>query len=275
LSVQTDPDYGRAGRNLPLATAVGVLLFAVFALSLIYRPFIFALLAAVVMLLAVAELSRALVAELPAEVRKVLLVSAPAIVLAAYFGGPQWLLISFVIAVVAVLVSRLFHEQDKYVSNVSRAIFILTYAPLLSSFAVLLAAQKDGDLKVLTLVLLTIGADIGGYFAGVLFGKHPMAPRISPKKSWEGLIGAVLLEIGIGIALWIFLFDGTWWKGALAGAIMAVTATCGDLVESMIKRDLGIKDMSRLVPGHGGIMDRLDSLVINAAVAWALFALLA
>ena len=274
MSTQTNPDYGRAGRNLPLATLVGVLLFAVFALSLIYRPFIFALLAAVVMLLAVAELSRALVAELPAEVRKVLLLSAPAMVLAAYFGGPQWLLISFVIAVVAVLVSRLFHEQDKYVSNVSRAIFILTYAPLLSSFAVLLAAQKDGDLKVLTLVLLTIGADIGGYFAGVLFGKHPMAPRISPKKSWEGLIGAVLLEIGIGIALWIFLFDGSWWKGALAGAIMAVTATFGDLVESMIKRDLGIKDMSRLVPGHGGIMDRLDSLVINAAVAWALFALL-
>ena len=274
MSTQTNPDYGRAGRNLPLATLVGVLLFAVFALSLIYRPFIFALLAAVVMVLAVAELSRALVAELPAEVRKVLLVSAPAMVLAAYFGGPQWLLISFVIAVVAVLVSRLFHEQDKYVSNVSRAIFILTYAPLLSSFAVLLAAQKDGDLKVLTLVLLTIGADIGGYFAGVLFGKHPMAPRISPKKSWEGLIGAVLLEIGIGIALWIFLFDGSWWKGALAGAIMAVTATFGDLVESMIKRDLGIKDMSRLVPGHGGIMDRLDSLVINAAVAWALFALL-
>jgi len=274
LSTQTDPDYGRAGRNLPLATAVGILLFAIFALSLIYRPFIFAVLAAVVMVLAVAELSRALVAELPSEVRKVLLVAAPSMVLAAYFGGPQWLLISFVVAVVAVLVSRLFHEQEKYVSNVSRAIFILTYAPLLSSFAVLLAAQKDGDLKVLTLVLLTIGADIGGYFAGVLFGKHPMALRISPKKSWEGLVGAVLLEIGIGITLWVYLFDGSWWKGALAGAIMAITATFGDLVESMIKRDLGIKDMSRLVPGHGGIMDRLDSLVINAAIAWALFALL-
>jgi phosphatidate cytidylyltransferase len=274
LSTQTDPDYGRAGRNLPLATAVGILLFAIFALSLIYRPFIFAVLAAVVMVLAVAELSRALVAELPSEVRKVLLVAAPSMVLAAYFGGPQWLLISFVVAVVAVLVSRLFHEQEKYVSNVSRAIFILTYAPLLSSFAVLLAAQKDGDLKVLTLVLLTIGADIGGYFAGVLFGKHPMAPRISPNKSWEGLVGAVLLEIGIGITLWVYLFDGSWWKGALAGAIMAITATFGDLVESMIKRDLGIKDMSRLVPGHGGIMDRLDSLVINAAIAWALFALL-
>ena len=274
MSTQTSPDYGRAGRNLPLATAVGVGLFAVFALSLIYRPFIFAILAAVVMLLAVAELSRALVAELPAEVRKVLLVAAPSIVLAAYLGGPQWLLDSYVISVVAVLISRLFHEQEKYVSNVSRAIFILTYAPLLSSFAVLLAAQHDGDLKVLALVLLTIGADIGGYFAGVLFGKHPMAPRISPKKSWEGLVGAVLLEIGIGIALWVYLFDGSWWKGALAGAIMAVTATFGDLIESMIKRDLGIKDMSRLVPGHGGIMDRLDSLVINAAVAWALFALL-
>lgn len=274
MSTQTNPDYGRAGRNLPLATAVGLALFAVFALSLIYRPVIFAFLVAAVMLLAVAELSRALVAELPVEVRKVLLVAAPTIVLAAYFGGPQWLLVSFVISLVAVLISRLFHEQDKYVSNVSRAIFILAYAPLLSSFAVLLAAQKDGDLKVLALVLLTIGADIGGYFSGVLFGRHPMAPRISPKKSWEGLAGAVILEIGIGIALWVYLFDGAWWKGALAGAVMAVTATFGDLIESMIKRDLGIKDMSRLVPGHGGIMDRLDSLVINAAVAWLLFALL-
>jgi phosphatidate cytidylyltransferase len=274
--VTTEPstDYGRAGRNLPLATAVGVALFAVFSLSLVYRPFVFAILAAVVMMLAVTELSRALVSELPIQVRKVLLVSAPAIVLTAYLGGPIWLLSSYVVAVVAVLVSRLFHEQDKYVSNVSRAIFILTYAPLLAGFAVLLAAQEHGDLKVFALVLLTMGADIGGYFAGVLFGKHPLAPRISPKKSWEGLVGAILLEIAIGIALWHFMFNESWWKGAIAGAIMAITATLGDLIESMIKRDLGIKDMSRLIPGHGGIMDRLDSLVINAAVAWLIFALL-
>lgn len=274
MTTEPSTDYGRAGRNLPLATAVGVALFAVFSLSLVYRPFVFAILAAVVMMLAVTELSRALVSELPIQVRKVLLVSAPAIVLTAYLGGPIWLLSSYVVAVVAVLVSRLFHEQDKYVSNVSRAIFILTYAPLLAGFAVLLAAQEHGDLKVFALVLLTMGADIGGYFAGVLFGKHPLAPRISPKKSWEGLVGAILLEIAIGIALWHFMFNESWWKGAIAGAIMAITATLGDLIESMIKRDLGIKDMSRLIPGHGGIMDRLDSLVINAAVAWLIFALL-
>ena len=274
MTTEPSTDYGRAGRNLPLATAVGVALFAVFSLSLVYRPFVFAILAAVVMMLAVTELSRALVSELPIQVRKVLLVSAPAIVLTAYLGGPIWLLSSYVVAVVAVLVSRLFHEQDKYVSNVSRAIFILTYAPLLAGFAVLLAAQEHGDLKVFALVLLTMGADIGGYFAGVLFGKHPLAPRISPKKSWEGLVGAILLEIAIGIALWHFMFNESWWKGAIAGAIMAITATLGDLIESMIKRDLGIKDMSRLIPGHGGIMDRLDSLVINAGVAWLIFALL-
>ncbi len=274
MTTEPSTDYGRAGRNLPLATAVGGALFAVFSLSLVYRPFVFAILAAVVMMLAVTELSRALVSELPIQVRKVLLVSAPAIVLTAYLGGPIWLLSSYVVAVVAVLVSRLFHEQDKYVSNVSRAIFILTYAPLLAGFAVLLAAQEHGDLKVFALVLLTMGADIGGYFAGVLFGKHPLAPRISPKKSWEGLVGAILLEIAIGIALWHFMFNESWWKGAIAGAIMAITATLGDLIESMIKRDLGIKDMSRLIPGHGGIMDRLDSLVINAAVAWLIFALL-
>ena len=137
----------------------------------------------------------------------------------------------------------------------------------------MLAAEPNGDRKVFALVLLTIGADIGGYFAGVAFGKHPLAPKISPKKTWEGSIGAILVQITIGAALWQLLFQESWWKGAVVGAIMTVTATFGDLIESMIKRDIGIKDMSTILPGHGGIMDRLDSLMVNAAVAWGLFAL--
>jgi len=273
--VSTDPqtDHGRAGRNLPLATAVGVGLFAIFALSLAYLPIFFAGLATVVMVLAVKELSDALIGELPLHVRRVLTASAPALILAAYLGGPEWLLGTYVASVIAILISRLFYEQEKYVSNVSRAIFVVTYAPLLASFAVMLAAEPKGDLKVFALVLLTIGADIGGYFTGVAFGKHPMAPKISPKKSWEGFAGALILELVLGAVLWRYMFNDQWWQGAIAGVVMAITATLGDLIESMIKRDLGIKDMSSILPGHGGIMDRLDSLLINSAVAWGLFTL--
>lgn len=231
MSNQTPTDYGRVGRNLPLATAVGVGLFAVFSLSLVYKPFIFAILAAIVMMLAVKELSDALIGELPLHVRRVLTASAPALVLAAYFGGPDWLLGTYIASVIGILISRLFYEQEKFVSNVSRAIFVVTYAPLLAGFAVMLAAEPKGDVKVFALVLLTIGSDIGGYFTGVAFGKHPMAPRISPKKSWEGFIGSVIVEIIIGALLWRYMFEDQWWQGAIAGAILAVTATLGDLIE--------------------------------------------
>jgi len=163
--------------------------------------------------------------------------------------------------------------QEDYVSHVSRAIFVLAYGPLLASFAVLLVASDRGVQKVIALVLLTVATDLGGYAAGVLFGSHPMAPKISPKKSWEGFAGAMLVQVATGVLLWLFVFDGAWWQGALVGSLMVITATVGDLIESMIKRDLGIKDMSHILPGHGGVMDRLDSLVVNAFIAWALFAL--
>jgi phosphatidate cytidylyltransferase len=125
-----------------------------------------------------------------------------------------------------------------------------------------------------TFFVVVVASDVGGYVAGVLFGKHPMAPTISPKKSWEGFTGSALACIGAGIAAVVFLLDGEWWAGAIVGAVAVLTATVGDLGESMIKRDLGIKDMSNLLPGHGGLMDRLDSLLATAPVVWLLLHLL-
>jgi phosphatidate cytidylyltransferase len=107
----------------------------------------------------------------------------------------------------------------------------------------------------------------------VLFGKHPMAPRISPKKSWEGFAGSLALQVALGIWLFTWLLEAPWWMGAIVGAVMTATATLGDFVESAIKRDLGLKDMSNLLPGHGGLMDRLDSIIPNTVVAYTLFAL--
>jgi phosphatidate cytidylyltransferase len=264
-------DYGKAGRNLPAATVVGLGLLATVIASLFIDIRFFAILVAFAIMLAVRELSKSLVVGLSDRMSILLQILAPAIVVAAAVWGIEGLLATFVASAFLVLTVRLLDGQEAYVHQVTRSIFTLVYAPLLAGFAVLLSTQTDGAWKVLAFILLTAATDFGGYVAGALFGKHPMAPKISPKKSWEGFAGALVLQVVVGIALWVYIFDQPWWEGAIVGILLMLTATIGDLVESMIKRDLGIKDMGSLLPGHGGVMDRLDSLVINAFVAWLLF----
>jgi phosphatidate cytidylyltransferase len=264
-------DYGKAGRNLPAATAVGLGLLATVIASLFIDIRFFAILVAFAIMLAVRELSKSLVVGLSDRMSILLQILAPAIVVAAAVWGIEGLLATFVASAFLVLTVRLLDGQEAYVHQVTRSIFTLVYAPLLAGFAVLLSTQTDGAWKVLAFILLTAATDFGGYAAGAIFGKHPMAPKISPKKSWEGFAGALVLQVVVGIALWVYIFDQPWWEGAIVGILLMLTATIGDLVESMIKRDLGIKDMGSLLPGHGGVMDRLDSLVINAFVAWLLF----
>jgi len=123
---------------------------------------------------------------------------------------------------------------------------------------------------VLCWLIVVVCSDTGGYAAGVLFGKHPMAPSISPKKSWEGFAGSMLAGAIGGTLSVMLLLHAHWWVGLPYGLALVVCATGGDLVESLIKRDLGIKDMGNLLPGHGGLMDRLDSLLPTAVAAWLL-----
>ncbi len=264
-------DYGKAGRNLPAATAVGIGLLLTVIASLFFDVRFFAILVAFAAMLAVRELSNSLVVGLSDRMSILLQILAPAMVVSAAIAGVAGLLSAFVGSALLVLTFRLLDGQEAYVHHVTRSIFTLVYAPLLAGFAVLLSTQTDGAWKVLAFILLTAATDFGGYVAGALFGKHPMAPEISPKKSWEGFAGALVLQLIVGIALWVYVFEQPWWEGALVGFAMMLTATIGDLIESMIKRDLGIKDMGSLLPGHGGAMDRLDSLVINSFVAWLLF----
>jgi phosphatidate cytidylyltransferase len=147
-------------------------------------------------------------------------------------------------------------------------VFTLVYVPFLGAFVALLLGEDRGALATATFVLVTIASDIGGYAVGVVAGRHPMAPVISPKKSWEGFAGSAVACVAVGWLTVVLLLDGRWWVGVLLGVVAVVMATLGDLCESVIKRDLGIKDMSHIVPGHGGVMDRLDSLLATAAPMW-------
>jgi len=265
------PSPSRAGRNLPAAIAVGVGLGALILGSLYWQKVLFVVLVLVVVLVAVDEMMKALRTGGAVIPRVPLFAGTAAMLVAAYFGGPMALLVALGITVLGTIFWRMPGGSVGFVRDVSAGVFLIGYVPLLAGFAILLVQpEADGPGRVVTFFLVVVASDVGGYVAGVLFGKHPMAPTISPKKSWEGFAGSTLACIGAGIASVVFLLDGDWWAGAIVGAVAVVTATVGDLGESMIKRDLGIKDMSNLLPGHGGVMDRLDSLLISAPIAYLL-----
>lgn len=274
MTTPETPNYGKAGRNLPAATAVGISLIAILIVSLFVIPQLFPLLVVVAMVLAIREIFASAVKGASQRLLIVTQVAAALIVYSATTGSAQNVLFNFVLSILAILSFRLLDGQEAYVHHVTRAIFALAYGPLLASFAVLMSTQVNGAWKVLTFVLLTAGSDLGGYIAGVLFGKHPLAASISPKKSWEGLVGGLILQCAVGAYVFPAHLNLAWWQGVIVGVAMTITAVTGDLIESMIKRDLGIKDMGTLLPGHGGVMDRLDALLVNAFVAWVAFAIL-
>jgi phosphatidate cytidylyltransferase len=271
---EAEPTKSRAGRNLPAAIAVGVLLVAIALASLYIQVWLFVVLIVVAIFLGTDELATALGTRGIHLSKTPLLVAAVVMPVLGFWLGPDPALMGFGLLFLFTLVWRLFTRgTDEFVRDATASGFVLAYAPLMGAFAALIAASPDGADRVLTFIVLSIASDIGGYAAGVLFGKHPMAPGISPKKSWEGFAGSVTLQVVLGSLMFVYLLDSVWWKGAIVGAVMTVTATLGDFLESAIKRDMGIKDMSNLLPGHGGVMDRLDSLIPNTVVAYTLFAL--
>lgn len=269
------PSPGRAGRNLPAAVAVGVVLGVVVLTSLFWwRP---AFLGLLVVAVAVGTWEMVRAVE-PVEARPPLvplLAGGLAMTALAWFAGLEALVLGLILTVVTVVIWRLGDGPIGYQRDVTAATLIAAYVPFLAGFGVLLLVPDDGDLRVTVTLAAVVLSDTGGYVAGVLFGKHPMAPTVSPKKSWEGFGGSVLACGAGGAAMLYFAFGSAWWQGALFGVAIAVTATLGDLGESLLKRDLGIKDMGRILPGHGGAMDRLDSILFGAPVAYGLLWLFA
>lgn len=263
------PPPSKAGRDLKAAITVGVILAAVALGSLLLLPEAFLALVLIVMGVGVWELSRAL-ATVGVRVPIVpVILGGSAMIVVAYYRGAEAQLIALGLTVVGVMIWRTADGVSGALKDVGAGAFTALYPCFLGAFVSLLLAAPDGHLRVIFFILVTVFSDIGGYAIGVLFGKHPMAPSVSPKKSWEGFAGSVTTCAIIGaVAMWQFWPEAVWWHGAVIGALSAMVATIGDFIESSIKRDIGVKDMSSLLPGHGGVMDRIDSLVMTAPLLW-------
>ncbi|MER7959029.1 MULTISPECIES: phosphatidate cytidylyltransferase [unclassified Streptomyces] len=269
------PQKKSAGRDLGAAIGVGVGLGAVIVASLFIWKAAFIGVIAVAVVVGLWELTSRLQERKGIKAPLVpLAVGGAAMVVAGYVRGAEGAWVAMALTALAVLVWRMTERPEGYLKDVTAGVFAAFYVPFLATFVALMLTADDGAERVLTFLLLTVVSDTGAYAIGWRFGKHKLAPRISPGKTREGLVGAVTFAMAAGALCMEFLVDGgSWWQGLLLGLAVAASATLGDLGESMIKRDLGIKDMGTLLPGHGGIMDRLDSLLPTAPVVWLLLVL--
>ncbi|MEU0209965.1 phosphatidate cytidylyltransferase [Streptomyces canus] len=269
------PQKKSAGRDLGAAIGVGVGLGAVIIASLFFVKAAFVGVIAVAVVVGLWELTSRLQERKGIKAPLVpLALGGAAMVVAGYVRGAEGAWVAMALTALAVLVWRMTEPPEGYLKDVTAGVFAAFYVPFLATFVAMMLTAEDGATRVLMFLLLTVVSDTGAYAVGWRFGTHKLAPRISPGKTREGLFGAVLFAMVAGALCMEFLIDdGTWWQGLLIGLAVAASATLGDLGESMIKRDLGIKDMGTLLPGHGGIMDRLDSLLPTAPVVWLLLVL--
>lgn len=269
-----------AGRDLPAAIAVGVGLVALLVLTLAFWHWGFILLAALMLSLGAIEVHQAMkrlgmnAAIIPIVLGTVGMIVgtyAAATVPDALLWRMPWhsvLLMFLGATVLAALIVRFPKGHENFVRDAAASVFIIGYIALLGSFTALILAGENGAARMVTFLLCVVANDTGGYAVGVLLGRTPLAPAISPKKTWEGLAGSLGFALVAGSVLAHFVLDVGWWVGAFVGIVCVFFGTAGDLIESSIKRDVGIKDMSSILPGHGGVMDRLDSMLVAAAPAW-------
>jgi phosphatidate cytidylyltransferase len=262
----------KAGRNLRAAIGVGFGLGVVILASLFVVKSLFVVVIAAAVVVGLWELSSRL-----EECKQIkvpltpLAVGGTAMVVAGYLRGAEGAWVAMALTVLAVLVWRMTEPPENYLRDVTAGVFAAFYIPFLATFGSMMLTAADGPWRIFVFLLLTVISDTGAYAVGWRFGKHKLAPRISPGKTREGLIGAVTFAMAAGVlSMQYLIYRGLWWQGLLLGLGVAASATLGDLLESMIKRDLGIKDMGTLLPGHGGLMDRLDSLLPTAPVVWLL-----
>lgn len=265
----------KAGRDLPAAIGVGGALGVSLILILIFVPEVWFGVVAAAIAVASWEVTKRLrdggikVALIP------ILIGGQAIIWASWPWGISGSIVALTATVLVSMIWKLLSQglqaaPENYLQDLAGTTLVLAWLPLMGAFGASMVLEDDGAAKVFALVIVVVCSDVGGYVAGVLFGKHPMVPAISPKKSWEGMAGSMVFGVVGAVLTVTYIVDAHWWIGLVLGPVLVICATLGDLVESQVKRDLGIKDMGTLLPGHGGIMDRLDSLLPSAFVVWAI-----
>lgn len=279
---QTEPPKktSRAGRDLPAAIAVGAVLGAMAIGTLLFAPIWWLPLLAIAIGIATHEVIRRLREHGYQLPTLALLIGGQAMIWLTWPFGVAGLLGAYGGTVVVCMVWRLVgqgldQQPVNYLRDIAATVLLATWVPLFAAFTALLIFADHGGVRVFTVIATVVFADIGGYVAGVLFGKHLLAPAISPKKSWEGLGGSLLFGVTAAVLIVEFLLGKPGWVGVPLGVLLVITGVLGDLVESQVKRDLGIKDMGTLLPGHGGIMDRIDAMLPSAVVGWIVLTLLA
>ncbi|MCS4489097.1 phosphatidate cytidylyltransferase [Corynebacterium sp. ES2794-CONJ1] len=274
-----------AGRDLKQAILIGVALFVLAALAMFSGPHGWYLFVSIAISIAMWEVMSRLNEKGYIVQRWWLQIGGQLMLWLSLFFGPKGLVSGFVTAVLLLMFSRLFHHgrhapPQNYLRDTAMGIFVLTWVPLFGSFAAMMSLLEgdggiSGTMFIATFALCVIASDTGGYIVGVLIGSHPMAPAVSPKKSWEGFAGSVIFGVATGAMSVHFLLGYEWFWGIALGIGLVICATLGDLVESQFKRELGIKDMSDLLPGHGGVMDRFDGMLPAAMVTWLVLSFIA
>lgn len=267
----------RAGRPLWKAIVIGLLLGGIFLASLLVVVEVFVLFLTVLVIFAVLELAGALREKGRLRARWPLVsLAAPIIPISFAFGAEGQLWSLFGAMVVAVVIRGIRSLLDpparsSTLPDMGIAIMVLAYVPFLASFAAVIASREVGVWWVLAGVIVVVSVDVAAYATGLSLGRTPLAPKISPKKTWEGFAGSLIAAVIAGLLTGLFLLDQQWWVGVILGLVLLGSATLGDLVESLIKRDLQIKDISSWLPGHGGFLDRLDSMLPSMAMLYVMF----
>lgn len=277
-SASGTPHTRRAGRNLPAAIGVGLALLTPIIIGLVWINWLFIVYVALLLCLGVVEVSRAVAHKGMRAETVPIVVGTALIIVGGYFvstypglgiSSMTFIFSCLVGMVLASIIARLFRgPAEGFIRDIAASSFIVTYIPLVGAFVALLLAPENGPARIWAVLICVVASDTGAYATGVLFGRHKMAPNISPSKTWEGFAGGVGLSVVLGVLSAVWLLQIDWWVGILFGIVVSIGGTVGDLAESLIKRDAGIKDMSNWLPGHGGVMDRLDSMIMAFPLGW-------
>ena len=291
MHIHAPKPKNKAGRNLGAAITTGVILGAVVIAAVLVGPMAWYPLVAVAVAFAMWEVLTRLREAGYQQPRTLLIILGQIMLWSSAFYASGGLVAAFAISVLFLMFWRLFFHTsgpgtestgrlshsanpENYLRDTAVGIFVLAWIPLFGSFAAMISLIDEGGIPgsrfIIAFMLCVVASDVGGYAAGVMFGTHPMAPAVSPNKSWEGFAGSMVFGMITGLLVVHFMIHGPWWLGLVMGAALVVCATMGDLVESQFKRELGIKDMSNLLPGHGGLMDRLDGMLPAACATYAL-----